>query len=433
MKAVYFCLIIALELGFQTIPSDALPLSKDETVTKTPKVKQTAYQLQITRKPVNGTLKSNGVPRCGVTDFKTFSFFPGKPTFNKKKLTYRVQQYTRDLSEATVDEVLRRGFKHWSDVTPLSFQKSDTTTADIEIIFGRRDHGDGVPFDGSGGVLAHAFAPGPSLGGDAHFDDDEIWTTGNDGINLEIVVTHEVGHSLGLGHSNDKNAVMFATYSFRDPFMLMPDDIKGIQFLYGRPVTPPGTNPTQGPLPCDPDVFMDAAVRFNGNFLFFKNGFYRTARSSTIIPVNNTWPSITSNIDAAVEYRRSRRRRNNILFFTGDQYWQFTGTVLNSGFPKPISTFGFPSSVSKIDAAMQVGRRWIVFFVGNQFWRYDSIMNQIRGRPGLINDVFPQISTVNAAFLYNRRFYLISGSSVFMFRGRRLIEQFEPQPWLNCE
>ncbi|XP_060681767.1 macrophage metalloelastase-like isoform X2 [Hemiscyllium ocellatum] len=344
----------------------------------------------------------------------------------------RVRQYTRDLSEATVDEVLRRGFKHWSDVTPLSFRKTDAI-ADIEIIFSSGEHGDGVPFDGSGGVLAHAFAPGPGLGGDAHFDDAEIWTTGNDGINLEIVVTHEVGHSLGLGHSNKRDAVMFATYFFRDPFMLSPDDVRGIQFLYGRPVAPPGTNPTQGPLPCDPDVFMDAAVRFNRNFLFFKNGFYRTARSSSIIPVNSTWPSITSNIDAAVEYSRRRQRRNNILFFTGDQYWHFTGTVLNSGFPKPISTLGFPSSVSKIDAAMRVGGRSIVFFVGNQFWRYDTLMNQMRGRPRLINKVFAEISTVNAAFSHNRRFYLTSGPSVFIFSGRRLVRRFEPQPWLNCE
>ena len=44
----------------------------------------------------------------------------------------------------------------------------------IDISFNRFNHGDGDPFDGRGGTLAHAYFP--IYGGNAHFDDSEFWT-----------------------------------------------------------------------------------------------------------------------------------------------------------------------------------------------------------------------------------------------------------------
>ncbi|XP_072332004.1 uncharacterized protein [Scyliorhinus torazame] len=100
------------------------------------------------------------------------------------------------------------------------------------------DHGDFNPFDGPNGVLAHAFSPGPNIGGDAHFDEDERWTNTSSGINLMQVATHEFGHSLGLGHTNISGSVMFPFYTFvpQDSFGLSNDDIEGIQSLYGAAV-----------------------------------------------------------------------------------------------------------------------------------------------------------------------------------------------------
>ena len=49
------------------------------------------------------------------------------------------------------------------------------------------------------------------------------------------IATHELGHSLGLGHSKDRESIMYAYYKSSMPASgLTDDDVKAIQYLYGK-------------------------------------------------------------------------------------------------------------------------------------------------------------------------------------------------------
>ncbi|ETE61605.1 Macrophage metalloelastase, partial [Ophiophagus hannah] len=184
-----------------------------QTLEERVKIMQRFFHLTVTGKMDTETVKVMDQPRCGVPDVLEYSRFPGAPKWNKKILTYRINNYTPDMPKHQVDRAIANALKVWSDVTPLQFRKI-TRPADIEILFARREHGDDAPFDGRGKILAHAFAPGSDLGGDAHFDEDEVWSEINKETNLFLVAAHEFGHSLGLAHSNVPGSLMYPTYSY---------------------------------------------------------------------------------------------------------------------------------------------------------------------------------------------------------------------------
>ncbi|KAM3920026.1 72 kDa type IV collagenase [Leptodactylus fuscus] len=161
-------------LKYYGCPKDTCLMVLKDTLKKMQKF----FHIPETGEMDQKTIETMKKPRCGNPDVSNYQFFPRKPKWEKNDITYRILGYTTDLDDGTVDDAFARAFQVWSDVTPLKFTRLMDGEADIMINFGRWEHGDGYPFDGKDGLLAHAFAPGSGIGGDSHFDDDELWTLG---------------------------------------------------------------------------------------------------------------------------------------------------------------------------------------------------------------------------------------------------------------
>lgn len=55
-------------------------------------------------------------------------------------------------------------------------------------------------------------------------------------LSLEEGLCHEIGHTLGLGHSKERGSIMYPVVGFRSKNVeLGQDDIAGIQSHYGKP------------------------------------------------------------------------------------------------------------------------------------------------------------------------------------------------------
>lgn len=243
------------------------------------------------------------------------------------------------------------------------------------------------------------------------------------------VALHEFGHTLGLAHTNVRNAVMLFYYR-PGVYDLSKDDIAGIQALYGKkisngeshkPKTYRGRPRTSTPKPtrktfpkttrkvipkttkkvnsnttkkiypkttrkplskqhpqrknfrvlCK-DPRIDTIFKtLDGKTYIFKGDKYWRFNDKGLVSgypkkISSTWRGLPDNIDAAFTYENGKT-----YFFKGSYYWAFSGKVMVSGYPRKISE-GFYGIPDDLDAASTwKGSPEVYFYKGSKIWSYN--------------------------------------------------------------
>jgi hypothetical protein len=159
-------------------------------------------------------------------------------------LSYYFGSLTAKVPAAIVRSEILRAFAAWASKINVTFQPagSPNLPRSISIAFASGAHGDAYVFDGPGRMLGHTFYPAPinsePIAGNMHFDADEAWGAGA-GVDIYTVALHEIGHALGLSHSDNPNDVMYPYY--QPGRALSANDIGAALQLYPAAGSKPAT------------------------------------------------------------------------------------------------------------------------------------------------------------------------------------------------
>ncbi|KAK7576675.1 hypothetical protein V9T40_012961 [Parthenolecanium corni] len=354
---------------------------------------------------------------------------------------------------------LQKAFSVWERHAKLRFSEKDygVRNADIAISFVNRQHGDGYPFDGPGTVLAHAFSllhstRAEGIDGDIHFDGDEDWR-----FDERETKVHELGHSLGLTHVENRQSIMFPFYQrLESNFELHPYDRWLIQNIFGPPDRhrdPPNRNPTypehSSPrIPMPPNaggghpnphyprypIFPNDEGRKNPDIPSYTKHQYSPSspstpgyprsnpsanppRSAPSVPAPKK-PQTDEPNECNTNYDAISVIRGELFIFKGKYFWRIRDTknLKSHSGPNLITRMWtkLPKDLTRVDAVFQRSSdvNKIVFFIGELMYQFDGLdLDPHYPKPLTSLRIDRSVDHIDAALVWgsNNRTYLFSG------------------------
>lgn len=353
------------------------------------------------------------------------------------------------LDTQKIRDIISKVLQIWADNSVLSFVETKyAIEADIVISFEGVIHPKIDPYPMDDPILAHAFRPGPDVAGDVHFRDDQKWDfdvtladqPSGDRISFFAVALHELGHTLGLGHSSHPNAVMYEYYT-SSTGVLSPDDIAGIQHIYGVPPDRQTESPTivddEIPDRCNSTSY-DAIAMIHNALYIFKGRYMWNVNTSHIdrndaIEIRSKWRELPKNlthVDAVTVNDDGK-----LLFFVGQDIYGYGATKFE--FKSTLSTLGIDQHIRKIDAIFKWNyNKRTYIFSGDYYWRLDGKMVN-RHYPKNINRSWRDVYDIDTAYSTSDRLYFFKGQYFYEFDHRTMrIDRMNPQPaaanFMNC-
>lgn len=157
------------------------------------------------------------------------------PGAGSAELSYYIGDAPGTVTQAEFESAIEQALDVWSDVVDIEFTPTQQPGLTDSLDFTSR------PLDGRGGTLAQAYFPddiNPArIAGDVQFDSADAWEIGNDlgsrAFDLVAVAVHEIGHALGLDHSQESSSILAPSISPNVQFTeLSQGDVEEIQQLY---------------------------------------------------------------------------------------------------------------------------------------------------------------------------------------------------------